>query len=192
MGDALATWFEADAGYRSNASNVAGGKITQSALALARLCFDTLTQFGVGAKIACENKIVTPALERVVEANTMLSGLGFESGSVSLAHALSEGLSVIPETHAHSHGELVAFCLLAQLILEARPHETIARVYSFCRDVGLPVTLRGIGAKPGELLLKAAEIAAEAGRPSHNLPFEVCGRSIYDAVIGADAVGRTG
>ena len=190
MGDALATWFEADAGYRSGAMNVPGGLITQSAMTLARLCFDTLMEFGVGAKIACENKIVTPALERVVEANTLLSGLGFESGSVALAHALSEGFSVIPEAHHHTHGELVAFCLLTQLILEARPHETIVQVFGFCRNVGLPVTLAEIGAEPGELLRKAAEIGAEPGRPSHNLPFAISGQAIYDALLAADAVGR--
>ena len=190
MGDALATWFEADAGYRSDALNCPGGKITRSAIALARLCFDTLMEFGMGAKIACENKIVTPALERVVEANIMLSGIGFESGAVALAHALSEGLSVIPETHKYTHGELVAFCLLPQLIMDSQPHEVIVQVFGFCRAVGLPVTLAEIGAAPGELLRRAAEIAAEEGRPSHNLPFEITGQSIYDVILGADAVGR--
>ena len=190
MGDALATWFEADAGFRSDALNCSGGRITRSAITLARLCFDTLMEFGMGAKIACENRVVTPALERVVEANIMLSGVGFESGAVALAHALSEGLSVIPETHRYSHGELVAFCLLPQLIMDAQPHETIVQVYGFCRAVGLPVTLAEIGAKPGELLRMAAEIAAEEGRPSHNLPFEVTGQSIYDAILAANAVGE--
>ena len=192
MGDALATWFEAEAGYRGDALNCQGGRITRSAMALARLCYDTLMEFGMGAKIACENKIVTPALERVVEANIMLSGIGFESGAVALAHALSEGLSVIPETHRHTHGELVAFCLLPQLILDLQPHETIVQVFGFCRAVGLPVTLAEIGAEVGDLLQQAAEIAAEPGRPSHNLPFEITGQSIYDAIIAADAVGRLG
>ena len=32
---------------------------------------------------------VTPALEAVVEANTLLSGLGFESGGLAAAHAVS-------------------------------------------------------------------------------------------------------
>lgn len=190
MGDALATWFEADAGYRSGAKNTAGGAITQTAMALARLCFDTLMEFGPDAKTACERKTVTQALERVVEANTMLSGLGFESGAVALAHALSEGLSVIPETHEKTHGELVAFCLLAQLVLENKPREMIDRVFDFCKTVGLPVTLSEIGARPGELLRRAAEIAAEPGRPSHNLPFAVTGQSIYNSILGVDAVAR--
>ena len=192
MGDALATWFEAEAGYRNDALNCSGGRITRSAMALAKLCFDTLMEFGVGAKLACENKIVTPALEKIVEANILLSGVGFESGAVALAHALSEGLSVIPGTHKYSHGELVAFCLLPQLIMDSQPHEVITQVFGFCRAVGLPVTLAEIGAEPGELLRQAAEIASEPGRPSHNLPFEISGELIYDAILAADAVGRLG
>ncbi|WP_143042252.1 glycerol dehydrogenase [Citreimonas salinaria] len=40
------------------------------------------------ARRACEVDAVTPAFERVVEANTLLSGLGFESGGFATAHAL--------------------------------------------------------------------------------------------------------
>ncbi|MDR0863277.1 MAG: glycerol dehydrogenase [Oscillospiraceae bacterium] len=188
MGDALATWYEADASYRSGATNVPGGAITQSALALAQLCRDTLFEFGVGAKLACERHVVTPALERVVEANTLLSGLGFESGSVALAHALSEGFSAIPEAHRHTHGELVAFCLLTQLILEARSHEEFSRVYEFCRAVGLPTTLAQVNAEPGDALRRAAAIAAEPGRPTHNLSFPVSADAIYDAMLAVDAI----
>ncbi|MDR0906520.1 MAG: glycerol dehydrogenase [Oscillospiraceae bacterium] len=190
MGDALATYYEADAGFRSGAKNVPGGMITQTAITLAKLCRDTLFEFGVGAKIACENNLVTPALERVVEANTLLSGLGFESGAVALAHALSEGLTTIPEAHTHTHGELVAFGLLAQLLLEGRDHETVSNVFEFCNKVGLPTTLAQIGAEPGDELRRAATIAAEPGRPSNNLPFEITPRSVYDALVAADAVGK--
>ena len=42
MGDALATWFEADASARSCALNLPGGQMTETALAIARLCFDIL------------------------------------------------------------------------------------------------------------------------------------------------------
>ncbi|MDR0838178.1 MAG: glycerol dehydrogenase [Oscillospiraceae bacterium] len=190
MGDALATWFEAEVGYGVGAINVPGGLITQSAMALAKLCADTLFEFGVGAKIACENNIVTPALERVVEANTLLSGIGFESGSVSIAHALSSGLAAVPGAHEHTHGELVAFCLLTQLIMQAASHETVTRVFGFCKSVGLPTTLADIGAQPGEPLRRAAEVTAGGGGPSGNLPFPCSARAIYDAMISVDAVGR--
>ena len=44
MGDALATYFEARACKRSGATSCAGGKTTEAAMALAKLCFDTLME----------------------------------------------------------------------------------------------------------------------------------------------------
>lgn len=74
MGDALATYFEARACKRSGATSCAGGKTTEAAMALAKLCFDTLMEEGVKAKIALEAGVCTPAVEKVIEANTLLSG----------------------------------------------------------------------------------------------------------------------
>jgi DNA-binding transcriptional LysR family regulator len=63
MGDALATWFEADACLKSNALNNSGGHITSTAMALARHCLETILECGFNAKKACENKTVTPDFE---------------------------------------------------------------------------------------------------------------------------------
>ena len=65
IGDALATYFEARACEQSDAMSCAGGKTTQAAMALARLCFDTLMEEGVKAKIALEAKACTPAVEKL-------------------------------------------------------------------------------------------------------------------------------
>ncbi|MBU0248816.1 bifunctional L-1,2-propanediol dehydrogenase/glycerol dehydrogenase, partial [Escherichia coli] len=91
IGDALATWFEARACSRSGATTMAGGKCTQAALALAELCYNTLLEEGEKAMLAAEQHVVTPALERVIEANTYLSGVGFESGGLAAAHAVHNG-----------------------------------------------------------------------------------------------------
>ncbi|KAI3490501.1 hypothetical protein L1887_45334 [Cichorium endivia] len=88
IGDALATWFEARACSRSGATTMAGGKCTQAALALAELCYNTLVEEGEKAMLAAEQHVVTPALERIIEANTYLSGVGFESGGLAAAHAI--------------------------------------------------------------------------------------------------------
>ncbi|NMA24657.1 MAG: glycerol dehydrogenase [Clostridiales bacterium] len=192
MGDALATWFEADACMKSQALNNFGGHITNTAAALARLCLDTILEYGFNAKISCERKTLSPDFEKVVEANTILSGLGFESGGVAVAHALSEGFSVIPEVHHFLHGETVAFGLLVHLLLENRPADIIDRIYRFNLGVGLPVTLSdlGCGGVSPDLLRRAADIAAEPGKPSHNMPFPVTGEMLYDAILAADYLGN--
>jgi glycerol dehydrogenase len=193
MGDALATWFEADACRRSNALNSFGGSVSEAGLALAKHCLNTIIEHGFNAKIACENQVVTHALEKVVEANTLLSGLGFENGGVAVAHALSEAFSAVPELHHAAHGETVAFGLLVQLILEDRPTAEINEIYEFCRSVGLPITLGDLGCEEidKDTLRRAADAAAAPGNPSANMPFPVTGRMLYDAVRAADGLGRS-
>ena len=68
-----------------------------AAMAIARLCFDTLLEHGLEAKRDVEHKVVTPAVEKVVEANVLLSGLGFESGGLATAHMIGNLLSNVPE-----------------------------------------------------------------------------------------------
>src|SRR5438270_4157048 len=72
MGDALATWFEADTCVRGHVKNMRGGASTQSALALADLCYRTLLEDGADALRAVRAQVVTPTLERLVEANAPL------------------------------------------------------------------------------------------------------------------------
>ena len=108
MGDALSTWFEARSCERSQSMNECGGYSTITGLNLAKLCYDTLIRFGSAAKMACENNIVTPALNHIVEANILLSGIGFESSGLATAHSVHNGLSALAETHSFYHGEKVA------------------------------------------------------------------------------------
>ena len=91
MGDALATYFEARAVLAKDALTCAGGHGTLAAHALAKLCFDTLMEEGVKAKLALEAGACTPAVEKIIEANTLLSGIGFESGGLAGAHAIHNG-----------------------------------------------------------------------------------------------------
>jgi glycerol dehydrogenase len=56
----------------------------------------------------CEIHVVTPALEHIVDANTLLSGLGFESGGLAASHAIHNGLTVLEQTHSYYPGEKVA------------------------------------------------------------------------------------
>ena len=192
MGDALATWFEARACAASRSENLRGGTSTRSALALAELCYRTLLDDGVEAMEAVRARKITPAFERIVEANTLLSGLGFESSGLAAAHAVHNGLTVAPQTRAFYHGEKVAFGTLVQLVLEDGPISQIEEVMGFCAKVGLPVTLAEIGLPelPRDLLERIALRAVQPGESIHNEPFEVSAARVADAVLKADELGR--
>lgn len=192
LGDALATWFEARTVRESCSHTVVGGLPSTTGTALARLCCEILLADGPAACAAVEAGATTPALERVVEANTLLSGLGFESGGLAVAHAVHNGITEIPASHACIHGEKVAFGLLTQLVLEGRPQGEIEEIYSFQRAVGLPVTLAAVGvdADNDAQLLTIAERSLIPGESSHNEPFEVSTDALISALKAADQLGR--
>lgn len=192
MGDALATWFEAKACADSDAGTCAGGKSTLAALALAELCYKTLMADGEKAKVALDAGACTLAVERVIEANTLLSGIGFESSGLACAHAVHNGLTSLPGTHAYYHGEKVAFGTLVQLVLEDADQDLLAEVLDFCCAIGLPVTLGQIGAGDAtdEQLLAVAEAACAPDDTMGNMPFEVTPEMVVNAIKGADALGR--
>ena len=192
MGDALATWFEARTVVNARAKNQVGGATTISAAALAQLCYRTLINDGPDAMRAGATGSVTPAFERLVEAHTLLSGLGFESGGLAVAHSVHNGLTVAPQTHHYYHGEKVAFGLLAQLVLEGQPAAEIAEVVDFCLAVGLPVTLAELGLAQISTaqLARIAERTVAPGETAHNEPFVVSADMIADAILAADSIGR--
>lgn len=192
IGDALATYFEARACERSDSGTCAGGKSTCAAMALAELCFNTLMEEGIKAKCALEAGVCTPAVEKIIEANTLLSGIGFESGGLAGAHAVHNGLTVLEECHHMYHGEKVAFGTITQLMLENIPMEELEDIIDFCIEVGLPVTLSQLGIMEvtEEKIMAVAKAACAENDTLHNMPFEVTPESVYAAIMAADAYGH--
>lgn len=190
MGDALATYFEARACKRSDATTCAGGHVTEAAMALARLCYETLISDGLKAKLALEAGACTESVEKIIEANTLLSGLGFESAGLAGAHAIHNGMTALPETHAFYHGEKVAFGTLTQLVLENA--EELYEVLDFCVEVGLPVTFAQLGVEDAswERVLEVAKLACAPTDTLGNMPFEVTPEKVASAMLAADAYGR--
>jgi len=166
MGDALATRFETAVSHRTATPSFAGGLATHTARQLSNLAYELLSTNGTQAIVESEANIPGPALEAVVEANILLSGLGFESGGLAAAHSVATAFSHQFQIFdpVPYHGELVAFCTLAQLILEAAESETLQEVYYFCQSVGLPTTLEELGLKvpTDEILTAVADEAAKS------------------------------
>jgi glycerol dehydrogenase len=192
MGDALSTWFEARTCERTHSPNECGGYGTAAGFALARLCYETLLSHGAAARRANDGHLVTPALERIVEANILLSGIGFESAGLATAHSVHNGLTALAETHSSYHGEKVGFGVLTGLHLTDGPADEVATVYSFCEDVGLPTTLAdiGLGGADRRRLMVAAEKACAPDQPVHHEAGVVTPAAVLDAMLAADALGR--
>lgn len=190
IGDALATYFEARACVKSQAKSIAGGKAPLAAMALAKLCYDTILENGFKAIQAIENNVVTESLEAVIEANTLLSGIGFESAGLAAAHAIHNGFTEIPKVNSLMHGEKVAFGTLVQLVLENENLDKIEEVIAFCDTIGLPTTLKDMGLLEinKDDLMKVAIKACDKNDTVGNMPFEITPDDVYAAILATDSL----
>lgn len=190
--DSLATFYEADACRRANARTMAGGRPTNAAHSLSRLCLGTLLGQGNEARLAAERGVITRAFEAVVEVNTLLSGIGFGSSGLAAAHAIHNGLTALEQTRRRLHGEKVAFGTLAQLVLDNAPREEFERIVRFCRTVGLPTRLTdiGLGDAGDDDLMRVAEAACAPEDTMGNMPFAVGPYDVFAALSAATELGR--
>jgi len=193
MGDALATFWESDTCFRSGKPNplTGGAQPTLATKALARLCYETLLESGLQAKLAVERNVVTPAVEAIVEANTLLSGMSSENGGHAGAHSIHNGLTTLKSTGQKLHGEKVAFGVLAQLVLEGRPSIAIKEVQDFCFSVGLPICLEDLNiADPTpDDIRQVATATVVAGETIHSTWFPVSTEMVEAAIWTADSLG---
>ncbi|MDQ0393284.1 glycerol dehydrogenase [Labrys monachus] len=191
IGDALSTWFEARSNLESHAGNfVAGGfPAPRAGIAIAKACHDVLMRDALAAKIAVEKGLLTPAVENIIEANTLLSGLGFENCGVSAAHGIHDGLTVLEETHGFFHGEKVAFGVLCLLMLEGRPLAEIEATTRFCRSVGLPTTLADLklGRATADDIERVARSALREGATTWRVAVPLSVEIVRDAILALDA-----
>lgn len=188
VGDALATWLEARATARSNSKTMAGGLPTVTGTALAQLSWDVLWESALPAIDAVMDNQVTPAVEKVIEANTLLSGLGFESGGLAAAHAIHNGLTAVPMTHGLMHGQKVNIGSVTQLVLEGAPTSDIRDFIEFTTRVGLPNTLTEVGlrADDADSLKKVADAATVEGETIHSMPFDVQSEDVASALASIE------
>ena len=144
------------------------------AFEVARSCRETIFEFAAAALTECDANTAGPAIERVVEANILLSGIGFESGGVAAAHAIHHDLCELDDVHHHLHGEKVAIGMLAGLKIHGLESE-FERARQFCRSVRLPTRLADIGiadASESKLAIVARR-ACRAGEIIHTEPTPV-------------------
>ncbi|MCF8094384.1 MAG: glycerol dehydrogenase [Desulfobacteraceae bacterium] len=192
MGDALATKYETRTCFNNQAAkSMIGARPTITARAIAELCGDTILRKGSEAVEDAKAKKVSEAFEQVVEANTLLSGIGFESGGLSTAHALAGGLTVIPSLHEnYLHGELVGLGIVAQLLMEGEKQEA-EHISRFLAATGLPATVEQFCLdieKDAEDLKKAAAEAIESTLTGSE-PFKVTTEALFEALREAHLLG---
>lgn len=193
MADALATWYEARVCIANPAArSTLGARPTLAAASIGQLCAETIYTSAAGALEAIASGTPNLEFENIVEANTLHSGIGFESGGLAAAHALASALTTVAKVdEAVMHGEMVAMGILAQLALEDDEAE-YTRALTLFMEVGLPVHLGHVELDPAtdEGDIKQVIAAACAYPTMANFEFPIDEERFGAALMKADRRGR--
>jgi len=193
IGDALSKKFEAEQCYASGGLNFYKARPTELAVAIADQCYRVIRRDSAAALLAVDMRKPNAEFESVVEGTILLSGLGFESGGLSIAHALTRGFSAVPSLGGSLHGEQVGFGLLVQLCLEGRSDAFLADMVAFYRAVNLPTNLNELGFS-GDLQQAFETIAS---RSIAEAPYirqftgSISQQSMMSALVMADGLCRS-
>lgn len=194
IGDAIAKKFEADqCALAPEGLNMFRARPLAAARALSNACYNTLLQDAqAGLAVAGSGK-PDAAFERLVEAVILMSGLGFESGGLSIAHAMTRGLSILPHVKSAPHGLQVAYGLMVQLELEARTEEFRAPLERFYVRIGLPRSLAQLGLSAfGAAEIKEAARLTLAAPHAKNFQRPLSVDDLLDAICAVEQRAATG
>lgn len=193
MSDAMATLVEARAVLKSNGETMVGGQPTLASVAIAEKCEETLFKHGHAAYKAASKGLVTPQVEAVIEANTLLSGLGFENGGLAAAHAIHNGFTTLSgDVHHLSHGEKVTYGTLVQLMLENSSDETMLRYIEFYKSIGMPTTLEEMHLEDTnyEDLVKVGQLATDPNDTFANLSDKITPEEVANAILAVSELSN--
>lgn len=191
IGDTLAKWFESKASSQKSEPTA----LNRSAVKLAEELYHLLIEKGPVALESIQqgeiNQDVHDLIDGIIFISGCISGFGGDDCRTAGAHAIYSGLTIFPESHSTYHGEIVAFGILAQLVMEGKPSEEIQKLIAYYHQVQLPSTLAEMGItepltkedwqRLGEVTVEIEDMA--------NMPFPVTPQMVIDAIRGADQLG---
>ena len=186
MGDAIATIYEAT----TCKNGTAGGRITETAMMMAKLCYNIIMEDGMNAYASVLKKESSPALERVIEANCFLSGVGGTNTGCAAGHGIGDYLCMISDGHSFMHGERVYIGLMVQLILEGYPMDELLSLMSFGKAVGLPLSISDIGVTNVEETAMELAKALQDDHFMQNLTCDYSENVLANAICLADQLAQ--
>ncbi len=189
MGDAIAKHFESDFSAREDTLSYTDSL----GLAIGRTCWEPLVEAGGQALADCESGLDTPSLQTAVQCVILSTGLVSllvkECYNGALAHSLYYAMETVPEIGRCLHGDVVAFGVLVQLMMDGK-RDTAYAVRGHLKRLKAPVTFAEMGLRfpfPGlpailEETLRQPDMA--------HLPYPVTPQMIKDAMAAVEALGN--
>jgi glycerol dehydrogenase len=168
LGDTLAKPYEALASTRGEVAALGRAGIT-----LAELAANLIRATGATALAQIRARQAGPEardlFDIILLVGGMVGGVGGEACRAAAAHAVHNGLTLLPEMHTVLHGQKVAYGLLVQEVLLGESDERIQALQAFYRTVELPWdwrTLSGGSPLPAPEVLRPVAEKAVSPRDS--------------------------
>jgi glycerol dehydrogenase len=181
MGDAIAKYFES--GF--SARNDELGYKDALGLSIARTCYEPLSRLGEKALRDCESGMDSlefrEAVQSVIVSTGLVSLLVREEFNGALAHSLYYAMEDLPQIKACLHGDVVAWGVLVQLMMDGQEEEA-QKVLHFLKSLKTPVTLYEMGIDTASPSFLAA-MGNVPGQPDmRHLPFKVTVQMVLEAI----------
>ena len=185
MVDALAKWIEFEPYQRQRPHQLALDLKVNAARQALEWC-DRWGEAAVAANIVHQ---VTPALEKIIEANIVLAGLANSVqdslATPGFAHVIHDRLTHQPELHHWLHGEKVGFSLLVHSFIEQDNGKVEPELLALLRRFHTPLTLPA-----GISDARVRQIAREIHFPAASLadlPFTIDPLRLEQALLATAA-----
>jgi glycerol dehydrogenase-like iron-containing ADH family enzyme len=190
IADAMAKWYEA-----SVSSGASGDALVQMAVQMARVLRDQLLLESEAALADPHGEAWVRVAEACALSAGLIGGIGGASCRTVAAHAVHNGLTQLPASHAQLHGEKVGFGILVQLRLEEQlggnrlAAQARRQLLGLFQRLGLPCDLGqlGLGGVSLAELQQACVFACKSGSDLHRLPFAVGPSELLAALVSTTA-----
>ena len=172
IGDITCTYYEGLTNLELSHTEKAYPDLSYRGLQLA---VDVMKEEASKALDAIKNHRITPAFESTVSMIMHNCGPLWTACSMGLAHALDEVFLYFPQAHKIPHGLRVGFATIPMLAYAGWSKEKIDEYIAFCREVGIPVSLRDmhLDAISEAQWKKAAAATIGKRRALDSLPYKV-------------------
>ena len=195
IGDTLATWYEARVLLPDDTA-CSVPYLAKTALKMAEGLRDLLFSYSAVALRDQQQGTLTPRFISVVDAiiagGGLIGGLGERFTRVAAAHAVHNGLTVLPQTHRILHGIKVAYGILVQAAL-LNQQQDIRKLLHFYHQLKLPVMLAELGVSLSDRE-EMDKMIAHTLRPRetiHLLPVKVTAETLYQAMAAIERAGKS-
>lgn len=195
IGDTLAKWYEARVLLPDEKAESVP-YLAKTALKMAEGLRDLLFSDSAAALRDQQQNHLTARFISVVDAiiagGGLIGGLGERFTRVAAAHAVHNGLTVLPQTHRILHGIKVAYGILVQSAL-LNQQQDIRKLLHFYRQLKLPVTLAelGVDLSNREEMTRMIAHTLREKETIHLLPVKVTPETLYQAMAAIEQSGRS-